>query len=85
MHRLSSYAVVNVRLGKKVSLGQTVYVQPRIGLPTDLRILSDSELLTTITGHLSLKLGLTLAFNTVPPIAVEPFDATSRVILQLTF
>jgi len=54
MHRISTYATFVVRLGSRFSLAETVYAQPRIGLPEDVRLLEDVELLGTLSEHLSL-------------------------------
>jgi hypothetical protein len=84
MHRISAYATFVVRLGR-FSVAETVYAQPRIGLPEDVRFLEETEMLATITEHLSLKLAWTLAYDNVPPIAVQPLDTGLRVLLQVNW
>jgi hypothetical protein len=85
MHRVSTYATFVVRLGSRFSLAETVYAQPRIGLPRDVRLLEEVELLGNLTQHLSLKLAWTLAYDNVPPIGVEPLDTGMRVLFQLNW
>src|SRR5207253_2557185 len=43
MHRISAYATFVVRIGARFSLAETVYAQPRIGLPQDVRLLEETE------------------------------------------
>jgi hypothetical protein len=83
MHRVSCYATVTVRLRPRLSLAETVYAQPRIGLPSDVRLLEETELLTQVTTRFSLKVAASIAFESVPPIAVKPLDTGLRVMLQL--
>ena len=85
MHRISTYATVVVRLGPRFSLAETVYAQPRIGLPQDIRMLEDAELLASVSDHISLKLGWSLTFESVPPIAVKPLDTGMRVMIQASW
>jgi hypothetical protein len=84
MHRVSTYATFVVRLGR-FSLAETVYAQPRIGLPQDVRLLEETELLANVSEHLSLKLAWTLAYDNVPPIAVQPLDTGLRCLVQLNW
>jgi Protein of unknown function, DUF481 len=84
MHRVSMYATFVVRLGR-FSLAETVYAQPRIGLPEDVRLLEETEILGSITEHLALKVAWTLAYDNVPPIAVQPLDTGVRFLLQLNW
>lgn len=84
MHRISTYATFVIRLGR-FSLAETVYAQPRIGLPEDVRLLEETELLGSITEHLSLKIAWTLAYDNVPPIAVQPLDTGVRFLLQMNW
>ena len=81
---VSMYATFVVRLGR-FSLAETVYAQPRIGLPEDVRLLEETELLGSITEHLALKVAWTLAYDNVPPIAVQPLDTGVRFLLQLNW
>jgi hypothetical protein len=85
LHRVSCYATFVVRLGARFSLAETVYAQPRIGLPEDVRFLEEVELLGNVTEHLSLKLAWTLAYDNVPPIAVQPLDTGFRFMLQVNW
>jgi hypothetical protein len=85
MHRASLYATVTVRLRPRFSLAETVYAQPRVGLPADIRLLEETELLAQVTTHLSLKVAASMAFDSVPPIGVQPLDTAMRVMLQIVF
>jgi putative salt-induced outer membrane protein YdiY len=85
MHRASTYATFLVRINKTFTLLETVYAQPRIGLPVDVRFLEDLELGASVTDHFALKVGWTLAYDNVPPIGVEPLDTSMRVAFQLSW
>lgn len=83
--RISAYATVAVPLAPRVALQETVYVQPRMGAPNDLRILEELELLTRPTNVLLIRLAAMLAYDAVPPIGVETFDARLQSSIGVVF
>jgi len=85
MQRVSSYATVAVPLGPRLSVQETVYVQPRIGAPNDLRVFEELELLTRPTNVLTIRLAAMLAYDAVPPIGVETFDARLQSSIGVVF
>jgi hypothetical protein len=85
MHRASTYATFLVRINKTFTLLETVYAQPRLGLPQDVRLLEDLELSASVTDHFAMKVGWALAFDNVPPIGVTPLDTSMRVAFQLSW
>jgi len=73
-HRISTYLAVTVGAGERVSLNNTVYVQPRIGEPDDVRVLEEAGLKVGLVGALSLKVALTVRYDGEPPAGVKDLD-----------
>jgi hypothetical protein len=84
-HRLSTYATVWVQAGAHLKLGHTVYVQPRWDRFSDVRVLSETESLIAVGGHVALKVSLMLTFDSQPPVGVKPLDVGTRTSLQVSF
>lgn len=84
-HRLSSYFVISTRVPPNLELGFTAYLQPRLDYFRDVRVLSETSALARATKHLSLKLTLTSAFDSLPPVAVAPLDTTLKGSIQASF
>jgi hypothetical protein len=84
-HRLSSYFVISTRIPPNLELGLTAYLQPRLDSFRDVRVLSESSALARATKHLSLKLTLTSAFDSLPPAGVVPLDTTFKGSIQASF
>ncbi len=84
-HRASAYFIVTVKLDERLRIGQAVYVQPRLDQRRDLRVLSESELLVAVGRYVSLKLSVTLAFDSTPPANVQPFDTALKTALQFAY
>jgi hypothetical protein len=85
VHRLSSYVVVIVRATSILKLGETFYVQPRLDDASDIRLLSETELLVSITEHLALKSALYLAYDSTPPLGIRHLDTGLKTTLQASF
>jgi hypothetical protein len=83
--RASTYATVAIPLGARLALQETVYVQPRFGKPSDLRILEELELMTRPTNVLTIRLAAMLLYDAVPPIGVETFDARLQSSIGVVF
>jgi hypothetical protein len=84
-HRLSSYVVLTVRASSILKLGETFYVQPRFDDASDLRLLSETELLVAITDHLALKSALYVAYDSSPPLGIHHLDTGLKTTLQASF
>jgi len=52
----------------------TVYVQPRLGEPDDLRVLEEAALKVGVAGPVSLKVSVTVRYDGAPPVGVKPLD-----------
>jgi len=81
--RVSSYALVRVKLMENVSLLETVYAQPRVARPSDIRLLNETALAVTPNAHLTLSVGFTLTYDAAPPATVAPLDTQLRTTLGL--
>jgi hypothetical protein len=84
-HRLSSYFVLSTRVPPSLEIGLTAYLQPRLDAWRDVRVLSETSVLAHATKHLSLKLTLTSAFDSLPPASVAPLDTTMKGSIQANF
>ena len=81
--RVSSYGLVRVKLIENVSLLETVYAQPRVARPSDIRLLNETALAVTPNAHLTLSLSFTLTYDAAPPATVSPLDTQLRTTLGL--
>ncbi len=84
-YRLSSYLTVGIKLNDRLQLSQTIYVQPKVADPADVRVLEDTEFRVKIAKHLGLKLIFTLAYDSKPPIDVQRGDTVLRTALEVKF
>jgi hypothetical protein len=73
-HRISSYLAVTVGEGERVSFGNTVYVQPRIGEVDDVRVLDEAGVKVGLIGSLSLNVAFTVRYDGDPPGGVKYLD-----------
>jgi hypothetical protein len=85
VHRLSTYATLALDLADRVALSHTFYVQPRFDAWSDVRVLSETELLLGVVKHVSVKVSLSMAIDAQPPQRVEEVDAVRKVSLQLSY
>ena len=83
--RMSSYLTGSVRPAETLTLTATVYVQPNLRAANDVRGLLDTSLQVAVTSHVALTVGLVMAWDTAPPIAVRGLDTTSSVGLAWAF
>ena len=84
-HRLSTYAVVAVALAERLKLGETIYVQPALTDPADVKLLSESELLVTVSARLGFKTTFRLAYDSRPPETVSRHETALKSAIQVTF
>lgn len=97
-HRLSSYVTASYELDEdRMAVTQTLYVQPRITDPADVRLLGESQLTVNLTRRLSLTTSFVLALDSKPPVQdstvpaaerepdVEPYDTTLKSAITYSF
>lgn len=84
--RSTSYLSVKLDFpGRHLLLAGTLYVQPRVDRPEDLRLLQDTTLQVALGQHLSLGLELTLRYDREPPIGVDELDVALTHFLRYRF
>ena len=79
--RLSSYALAGLPVAENVELTETVYVQPRLDAPADLRVLNETALVVRPNAHFSLGLAFVLTWDRRPPASIAPLDTQLRTTL----
>lgn len=83
--RVSLYITGHEDVTEGVSIVQTVYVQPRILVPSDLRILGELAVQHKLSKRIALKDSLVIAYDDSPPDKVERFDSALEVALLVSF
>lgn len=81
--RATSYALLRVKLMENVNLLETLYVQPRVADPSDIRVLNETALSVKANEHLTLSLSFVLNYDSAPPATVVPLDTQLRTTLGL--
>lgn len=85
-HRSTSYLTVRLELLEgKLRLQNTLYVQPRIDLLSDLRLLDDLEFSGKITDRFSLGSSFSLLHDSAPPTGVVPTDLRLTSNVRFSF
>lgn len=84
-HRASAYITGHEDLSDKVAIVQTVYVQPRLDAPSDLRILGELAVQTKLTTHIALRNSFTVAYDASPPDQVETLDTALELALIVSW
>lgn len=84
-HRASFYLTGTEQIGESVAISQTVYVQPRLDDPADLRLLGELAVTTKLSKHIALTDGLTISYDRTPPDGIKRHDVQLRVALLITF
>ncbi len=80
--RASSYIIGRISLGDALSLTQSFYVQPRVMVPRDFRLLAETGLMIPLTEIVALNFAFIAAMQSRPPEDVAPLD--TRLLSQIT-
>lgn len=83
--RASVYLTGRERLGAGVAIVETLYAQPRVDRPSDVRLLGELAVVSKLTEHIALKDSFTVAYDRTPPDGVERLDTALEVSLLLSF
>ncbi|MDF1563690.1 MAG: DUF481 domain-containing protein [Deltaproteobacteria bacterium] len=87
--RFSSYLIGRASLSESLSLTESVYAQPRIDLPSDIRLLSETSLNVKAAAWLSVAVSFTLAWDSDPPAdfdpEVQPLDTQFKTTVAVSF
>ena len=84
-HRASIYLTGHEELRDGVTIVETIYVQPRLDHPGDLRVLGELAVQTRITARIALKDSLVVAYDHTPPDRVQRYDTSLEVAVVATF
>jgi putative salt-induced outer membrane protein YdiY len=84
-HRASTYLLGSYKLNDKVTLSETVYAQPRLDDPSDLRLLNQTQLAVKLTDRLSFTTSFLLAHDSSPPDLLEGTDTSLQSGISFKF
>jgi hypothetical protein len=84
-YRWSNYIVARIEIDDRLSLVNTVYFQPQIDAPDDIRILDEGVFNVQITRFLALSISLSLRYDSRPPPGLETYDIELRNGLTVSF
>ncbi len=84
-HRASFYLTGVEKIGKQVSIVQTVYAQPRLGDPGDVRLLGEFSVTTQLSKRIALTDSFTVAYDRTPPDTIKKFDTTLTLGVLVSF
>lgn len=76
--RLNTYLSLSRAVGESADFSATVFVQPRVDDPGDLRAMAELVLETRVTERISLDFSLSLEHDSRPPGDVEQTDVQLR-------
>ncbi len=83
-HRVSVYTTGHENLGAGVAIVETVYFQPRIGEPSDFRVLGELAVQSKLSSRIALKDSFVVAYDATPPDTVKTYDTALEISLILT-
>jgi hypothetical protein len=84
-HRASFYLTGVERVGEHVSIVETIYAQPRLGDPGDIRVLTEVSVTTKLSKRIALTDALTVAYDRTPPDGIRRFDTQLTLGLLIQF
>ncbi|RKG55966.1 DUF481 domain-containing protein [Corallococcus sp. AB011P] len=76
--RVSSYLLGRVKLMENINLVETVYFQPRVTRPSDLRVLNETIFAVTPNPRVTVGIGFNLTYDSAPPATVPALDTQLR-------
>jgi hypothetical protein len=79
--RLSSYLLGRLKLMENISLVETLYLQPRVDRPSDLRLLNETLLAVDANKRVVFTVGFILTYDRTPAANVSPVDTQLRTSL----
>jgi hypothetical protein len=84
-HRLSAYVTGHETIGTGTTIVETVYAQPRIDDPGDIRIYGELSLQNKLTAHIALKDSFNVAYDATPPDGVKRYDTSLEASVIVSF
>lgn len=83
-HRASVYVTGHEEPGTGVLIIETVYAQPRLDHPGDVRLLGELSILSKLASRVALKNSFTVAYDRTPPEGVRRYDTQLEVAVVVT-
>ncbi len=83
--RVSSYLLGRLRLMENIDLVETVYLQPRVTRPSDLRVLNETLFAVTPNPLVTVGIGFNLTYDSAPPATVPALDTQLRTTVGVRF
>jgi hypothetical protein len=83
--RASVYLTGTEKVGGGVSITQTVYVQPRLDEPGDLRVLGELSVTSKLSKRIALTDGFTVAYDRTPPDRIRTYDTQLKLGILASF
>lgn len=84
-HRASAYVTGHQDLSSTASIVETVYAQPRIDDPGDIRILGELSVQSKLTSRVALKDSFNVTYDRTPPDGVKRYDTSLEASVIVTF
>jgi hypothetical protein len=84
-HRGSLYVTGHEQPGAGVDILETIYVQPRLDHPADVRVLGELSVQSKLSSRIALKDSLTVAYDRTPPDGIKRYDTQLEVAVLVTF
>lgn len=84
-HRASLYLTGRENLGAGVTIVETVYAQPRLDDPGDIRILGELSVQSKLSSRIALKDSFTVAYDRTPPDGIKRYDTQLEIAVIVTF
>ena len=84
-HRISAYVTGHQDLSSTAAIVETVYAQPRIDDPGDLRLLGELSVQSKLTSRVALKDSFNVAYDRTPPAGVKRYDTSLEAAVIVTF
>jgi hypothetical protein len=83
--RASMYVTGTEKLGGGASITQTLYVQPRLTDPGDIRVLGELSVTVKLSKRIALTDGFVAAYDRTPPDGIRRYDTQLTIGLVVTF
>lgn len=84
-HRASIYLTGHEEPAPGVLIVETIYLQPRLDDPGDVRVLGELAAQTRLSARIALKNSFIVAYDRTPPDLVQRYDTALEVSLILSF
>jgi len=84
-HRMSSYLTGAFDLGERLQAVETVYAQPRIDDPGDIRLLEELSFSVKASERIALTTAFSLAWDSRPPATIKGLDTALKSSLTVAF